>query len=253
MLDASKQDIVHQLQREILRLQGARPSASGKVDLGLGPVLESFPGNSFPTGAIHELISQRPENVAATSGFTVGLISGLMRSGGACVWVSCNRRIYPPGLKAFGIEPDHIVFMDMRNEKEVLWTVEEALKCGGLAAVVGEIRELSMIASRRFQLAVEQSRVTGFILRNQPRNLQPTAAVARWQVSHLPSITEAGMPGPGSPRWNIELTRIRNGIPGSWQTEWQAGRFRFDAPAARVVFNSPPSRTGNEELHRKTG
>lgn len=244
MLASSKQDIVHQLQREILRLQGTRPSASGKVDLGLGPLLEAFPGKSFPTGAVHELISQRPENVAATSGFISGLISGLMRSGGACVWVSCTRRIYPPGLKAFGIEPDHIVFMDMRNEKEVLWATEEALKCGGLAAVVGEIRELNMIASRRMQLAVEQSRVTGLILRNQPRNLLPTAAVARWQVTHLPSIVEAGMPGPGAPRWNIELTRIRNGIPGSWVVEWQAGRFRYD---------SPPMQVFEEGLQRKTG
>ncbi|MBS1604971.1 MAG: Error-prone repair protein ImuA [Bacteroidetes bacterium] len=244
MSPASKQDIVHQLQRDILRLQGSRPSASGKIDLGLGPVLEAFPGNSFPTGAIHELISHRPENAAATSGFTAGLISGLMRSGGACVWVSCTRRIYPPGLKAFGIEPDHIVFMDMRNEKEVLWATEEALKCDGLSAVVGEIRELSMIASRRYQLAVEQSRVTGLIVRNQPRNVLPTAAVARWQVTHLPSIVEDGMPGPGAPRWNIELTRIRNGVPGSWQTEWRAGRFCFETPPAQVFL---------EGLQRKTG
>jgi protein ImuA len=244
MIPVSKQDIVQQLQREILRLQGARPSSSGKIDLGLGPVLEAFPGNSFPTGAIHELISPRPENAAATSGFTAGLVSGLMRGGGACVWVSCTRRVYPPGLKAFGIEPDHIVFMDMRNEKEVLWATEEALKCEGLAAVVGEIRELSMVASRRYQLAVEQSRVTGFILRNQPRNLLPTAAVARWQVRHRPSVVEDGMPGPGVPRWNIELTRVRNGIPGSWTAEWRAGRFRWVLQPAAVF---------GEGLQRKTG
>ena len=35
MLSADKQDIVHQLQREIIRLQGSRPSACGKVALGL--------------------------------------------------------------------------------------------------------------------------------------------------------------------------------------------------------------------------
>ena len=245
MSTASKQEIVQQLQREILRLQGTRPSSSGKTDLGLGPMMDAFPGNSFPTGAIHEFISPRPENVAATSGFTSGLIAGLMRSGGACVWVSSTRKIYPPGLKQFGVEPDRVIFLDMRNEKEVLWATEEALKCDGLAAVAAEIRELSMIASRRFQLAVEQSRVTGFILRNQPRNLQPTAAVARWQIKHLPSITEPGMPGPGFPRWNIELTRIRNGHPGNWQTEWQAGRFHFDAPEKTQPFY--------EELRRKTG
>lgn len=40
--------------------------------------------------------------------------------------------------------------------------MEEALKCGGLAAVVGEVQDISFTASRRLQLAVEQSGVTGF-------------------------------------------------------------------------------------------
>jgi protein ImuA len=237
-------DILAQLQREILALQGSRPLAPGATDLGLGPITAAFPNNTFPTGAIHELISPRPETAPATSGFTSALVSGLMRSGGACIWVSSSRKIYPPGLKAFGIQPDRVIFMDMKNEKEVLWATEEALKCNGLAAVVGDIRELTMTASRRFQLAVEQSRVTGFVLRQQPRHLHPTAAVARWQITPLPSEAEPGMPGLGFPRWNIELTRIRNGHPGSWQTEWQAGRFHF---------NSPPVEILREKLQRKTG
>jgi protein ImuA len=34
--------------------------------------------------------------------------------------------------------------------------MEEALKCEGLAAVIGEIKEISFSDSRRLQLAVEQ-------------------------------------------------------------------------------------------------
>jgi protein ImuA len=244
MLSTAKQDIFAQLQREVLALQGIRPPTSGQVDLGLGPIMAGFPDSIFPTAAVHELISPRPENSPASSGFTAGLISGLMRPGGACVWVSCNRRIYPPGLQSFGIEPDRVVFMDMRNEKEVLWATEEALKCDGLAAVVGEIRDLTMTASRRFQLAVEQSRVTGFVLRHQPRNLHPTASVARWHITHLPSKTDTGLPGIGFPRWNVELTRIRNGKPGVWQLEWQAGRFLFDASPVHVLPTARKRRTG---------
>ena len=63
--------------------------------------------------------------------------------------------------------------------------MEEALKCDGIAAVVGEIQELSFTVSRRLQLAVEQSRVTGFILRNNPRNLNTTACVTRWKITPL--------------------------------------------------------------------
>ena len=38
----------------------------------------------------------------------------------------------------------------------MLWVIEEALKCEGLAAVIGEIKELSFTQSRRLQLAVEK-------------------------------------------------------------------------------------------------
>jgi len=230
----NQQDIIQQLQREILQLQGSRPPGPGQAELELGPIQAAFPNHSFPTGAIHEFISMRPADAAATGGFMAGLMGGLMQLGGVCVWVSAGRTIYPPGLKAFGVPPDRVIFMDMRSEKEVLWVMDEALKCEGLAAVAGEVRDLDMTVSRRYQLAVEQSRVTGLVLRQGSRLLQPNAAVARWQVKHLSSITEAGMPGLGFPRWKVELHRIRNGHPGSWEVEWRAGRFHFAAAKKEV-------------------
>jgi protein ImuA len=242
---STRHDIITQLRQEILQLQGFRAPAPGAaVELGLGPVTAAFPNSVFPTGAMHELISPLRENAAATCGFMAGLVSGLMASGGVCVWVSSARTIYPPGLKAFGVEPDQVVFMDMRREKDVLRATEEALQCEGLAAVVGEIRDISFNDSRRLQLAVEQSRVTGFLLRHSPRYFHPVAAVARWHITHLPSDPDPGMPGLGFPRWNIELSRVRNGRPGNWQLEWQAGQF---------LCKSRQMPVGQENQHRLTG
>ena len=42
------------------------------------------------------------------------------------------RTIFPPALKSFGIAPDKIIFIDLKKEKEILWAMEEALKCDGL-------------------------------------------------------------------------------------------------------------------------
>ena len=129
-------------------------------------------------------------------------------------------------LTNFGIEPDRVVFVELSRPKDMLWVMEEALKCEGLAAVVGEIPEIGFTASRRLQLAVEQSRVTGFLLRHQARSLGVNACVARWRVGALASETADGLPGVGFPRWNVELLKIRNGRPGVWPLEWAAGRFR---------------------------
>ena len=104
--------------------------------------------------------------------------------------------------------------------------MEEALKCTGIAAVIGDMQELSFTNSRRLQLAVEQSQVTGFVFRRNPRHLDTTACVTRWKISSLPSELKEGMPGVGFPRWNVELLKVRNGRPGKWQIECVAGSFR---------------------------
>ncbi|HTE29786.1 MAG TPA: hypothetical protein VK666_05385, partial [Chryseolinea sp.] len=103
--------------------------------------------------------------------------------------------------------------------------MDEALKCGKLATVIGEMQEMTFTASRRLQLAVEQSQVTGFILRRNPRALNATACVSRWKITTLQSETFENLPGVGYPKWRAELLRIRNGKPGIWDIKWMDGRF----------------------------
>lgn len=224
---SASNDIVQQLQREILSLQGLkRTSDSQRLNTGLGVIEKAFPEGIFPVGAVHEFISHIEEDAAATNGFVAGLLGTLMRKGGACLWISTKRTLFPPALKVFGIEPDRIIFVDLPKQKEALWAIEEALKCDVLSAVVGELKELSFTESRRLQLAVEQSRVTGFIHRVQTKSENTVACVTRWKIRPLPSLIEDGMPGVGFPRWNVQLAKVRNGKPGMWQVEWAAGGFR---------------------------
>jgi protein ImuA len=221
-----KSTILARLQREILPLQGLKRSTGTPLNIGWGPIDLSFPGKSFPVGAVHEFISAAPEDRAATSGFVAGILKALMKNGGSCIWISASRTLFPPALRLFGIEPHHIIFVDLQKEKDILWAMEESLKCRGLGAVVGELGDLSFTVSRRLQLAVEQSSVTGFVLRHQPRNLNTNACVTRWKISSLPGIINDELPGLGFPNWNVELIKVRNGKPGSWQIGWEAGKFR---------------------------
>jgi protein ImuA len=188
---------------------------------------EAFPNEVFPLAAVHEFINMEEENEAATNGFIASIISALMKNGGATVWIGSSLTIFPIALKTFGISPERVVFINAPTQREALWAMEEALKCEGLAAVIGEIREITFTESRRLQLAVEKSRVTGLIIRSRSRNLQTNACVSRWRISHLPSSPEDNLPGIGFPRWNIELLKMRSGRPGSWQVEWSKGKFKI--------------------------
>jgi protein ImuA len=227
-MSARKEDIIARLRKDILPLQGFKPVLNAAaVDVVPVPIKHAFPNDTFPLGAVHEFICNNPEDASASGGFIAGLLSTLMQNGGASLWISSSRKLFPPALRSFGIEPSAIIFLDLQKERDVMWALEEALKCDGLAAVVAEMQELSFTVSRRFQLAVEQSGVTAFILRLNPRNLNTTACISRWKITSLPSELSGDMPGVGFPCWNVELLKIRNGKPGTWPIEWIEKRFRL--------------------------
>ncbi|TDH20676.1 Error-prone repair protein ImuA [Segetibacter sp. 3557_3] len=244
-MEAQKSDIIRQLQKDILLLQGFKACTTGTVvDVGLGPVNMAFPNETFPLGAVHEFISTSQEETAATGGFISGLLSPLMRNNGVTLWISRNRMLFPPSLKFFGIDPARFIFVDLHKESDVIWAIEEGLKCDGLAAVVGELADISFTASRRLQLAVEQSKVTGFIIRQQPRKLAVTACVSQWKISPVPGDAIEDLPGVGFARWKVTLLKVRNGKPGSWELDWAAGKFRHVPQKAAAIAPAEMRKTG---------
>lgn len=206
-------------------MQGFKPSGILETSAGLDFMKDVFPTGSFPTGCVHEFLAAQIEDAAATSGFMSGILSSLTRNTGVVLWISARRKIFPPALKNFGINPDRLIFIDLQKEKDVLWAMEEALKCSALTAVVGEAQDLNFTASRRLQLAVEESKVTGFIMRTNTKKLSTTACVSRWMISSLPSEPIDDLPGIGFPAWRVELLRMKNGKTGSWIVRWENGEF----------------------------
>jgi protein ImuA len=225
MKDLKNAGIIERLQTDILRLEGHKPANSAVLDLGLGEIKNAFPNSTFPLGVVHEFLAGQAGNVAATMGFIAGLVAPMMEKSGTILWISCRRTLFPPALKSFGLQPDRFIFIDLKNEKDVMWATEESLKCGAVTGVIGELPDLSFIGSRRLQLAVEQSQVTGFILRGQPKKVNTTACVSRWRITSLPSEPIDNMPGIGFPQWRVELLKIRNGKPGVWDIRWMNGKF----------------------------
>ena len=224
-MPALKADIIIQLKKDILALQGFKPLLHQDQQIDLGTINHSFPNSIFPLGVNHEFICNDHEGLTASSGFIAGILSSLLKKNGAALWISSSHTIFPPALVSFGINPAQLIFIKLRNQKEILWTIEEALKCEGLTAVVGEVSSVDLTTSRRLQLATEQSGVTGFLLRSNQRTLNTTACTCRWQIHSLQSEIEDGLPGVGFPRLNVELLKVRNGKPGSWQLEWANGKF----------------------------
>lgn len=218
----AKNDIIAGLQQEILALQGQMHSITNGVTIGLPFIERCFPSHAFPTGAIHEFISTSTAQTTAASGFIAGVLSRLLQDQGPVVWVGGDD-VFAPGLTHFNIDPAQMIFVSVKRQKDLLWTVEEALKCDRLSAVVAGIKNISLNDSRRLQVAVERSRVTGLMIR-EAKNHTTMASVARWRITSVPG-NKKELPGISFPRWQVELLKARNGRTGQWQVEWHAGHF----------------------------
>lgn len=115
-----------------------------------------------------------------------------------------------------------------RTEAEALWAMEQALRSGAVAGVVGAAEAVSLTASRRLAFAAREGRAAGLLLRTGEGGL--SAAGRRWRVAAAAAAAHPFDPrAPGRPRLLAELTRRRDGAPGAWLMEQddETGRLRL--------------------------
>ena len=227
--------------------------------LGAAGLDAHLPGGGLPLGGLHEIEGGRAEwDDGAATGFCAGLLARLLdavpdrrRDNKPVLWVSPWRDLYAPGLLAFGLDPGRLIQVRAGGGTagtEVLWAMEEGLRCARLAAVVGELDALERGPGRRLQLAAEASGVTAFALRRglypaRPARAGASAAVTRWRVeaeaiSSGPGVSEWGR-SPERSRWRVELLRCRGAAPGQWCLEWDDAAGGFAVAAA--LRDRPPA------------
>lgn len=245
MSDNGNRVLVEALQAEVSRLQKSERSTLPSEHTPVSNMLcTAFPDKKFPLGTVHEFISTTKDTAAATDAFICTLMHTFLEKKGYCIWIHLQQDIYAPALAQFGLRPEQIIFVSVNSDKEALWVLEEALKCDTLHAVVCSLRELSFNDSRRLQLAVERSGVSGFIHRQCPRTENIVACTSRWKIRPLPSITESGFPGPGFPRWEVALLKVRNGRPMRWELEWSPSGLSASVSMTPHVSPSVKRQTG---------
>ncbi|RZJ82359.1 MAG: Error-prone repair protein ImuA [Flavobacterium sp.] len=221
-----KENIIEQLRQQITVLEGHKqlPTKSSK-NIGLNFLDACFPQRVFPTGVIHEFLSEEAENLACTTAFIGGLLAKINPKNSFYIWIGNQKKVFPAGLKVFGLQPHQIIFISLAKQKDILWATEEALKCKSVQGVISELESISFAQSQRLQLTIEKSNVTCYILRTNNQT-NATTCTARWQISPQVSYsTDAELPGIGFANWKVELLKVRNGTPTSFNVAWLNGQF----------------------------
>jgi len=203
----------------LLERPAARPG--GALPFGVAALDAHLPDAGLLRGALHEIAGGGPDELhaAAATLFTAGILA---RLDGPVVWCAVGGDLFPPGLAGVGLTPARLLHAAAPDEKTVLLVMEEALRHPGLAAVVGELARLPMVAARRLVLAAEKTGVMALALRRRREGHAAqtglTPAATRWRITPLPSVPLA-VPGVGRARWRVELTRCRGAEMGNWVME----------------------------------
>ena len=235
---ACRLDPIAELRQRVAALD-APARAGGVVAFGIEEVDRRLADNGLAIGGLHEVAAAAPDLAedAATTLFLAG-IAARAAPKAPVLWVLTRFDLYAPSLEQAGLPPDRLVFVQARDDRELLAVMEDALRHGGLSAVVGEARRIDMTATRRLQLAAADGKTPALLLRRWrklgscPLN-EPSAATTRWRVGCSPSAP-LGIPGVGRSRWTVELVRQRNGNPFTLVLEGcdAQGRLGLPAPSA---------------------
>ena len=235
------------LRQQIQKLDGSRREA-GVLPFGVEAIDACLPGGGLALGALHEITGRDGGAVdgAAAALFAAGIAA---RSSGKVLWCVTRPDLFAPGLAQGGLGTERVVYVEAGDEKTLLACFEEGLRYGGVGAVVGEISRLSLVASRRLQLAAEGSATLGLALRRWGRERDavefglPTAAVTRWRVTARPSVP-LPVAGIGKAQWRLELMRCKGGKTAEFTVEAcdAQGCLALSAPMA-----DRPAATGIEQ------
>ncbi|MCB1511610.1 MAG: hypothetical protein KDJ36_11975 [Hyphomicrobiaceae bacterium] len=145
---------------------------------------------------------------------------------------------YAPGLAQIGLPPENLIIVETRRPDETLWTLEEALRAGSLALVIGQLDAVDLTPARRLALAAQQHG-TPCLLLTHPDSPSAAATASRWRArpsaggAH-PLQTIAGdvvhrLPGP--PRLRLSPERLRGralfSSASGYEVEWCDETFCF--------------------------
>ncbi len=202
------------LRRVIAEIEAeAGPAGERPVQrLPLARAFDSALSGGLADDALHEIAPARPADGAAAMGFALALAARFISHRPASALIISEGfaaeelgALYGPGLVAHGLTLSRLVFVRAPDAALAFWAMEEALKCGAPAVVVGEIWNLkgySLAASRRLLLAARKGKTAALLILasayGQAERLS-SAAETRFEIAAAPSATIPAAAGPDLP------------------------------------------------------
>jgi len=211
---------------EIEARSGPADARAPPSKLSLTRALDRALGGGLSGDALHEIAPASPGDGAAAMGFALALAARFMaerRAAGLVIAEDFALRemgaLYGPGLVAHGMELSRLVFVRAPDAPALFQAMEEGLRSGAPAVVVGEVwslRSYGLAVSRRLLLAARAGATPALLVQASAYGAAEklsSAAETRFEIAAAPSARLAsaggGRPLPGPPAFAARLVKAR--------------------------------------------
>ena len=173
-------DALAELLRHPALWRGGGASAPETVSTGFRALDARLPGGGWPLATLVELL------VPAAGVGEIRLLLPALRSLTAAgreprwvAWLAPPHLPYAPALADAGLDPARMLVVRPRAGIDRLWAMEQALRSGACAAVLGWAGEARDPMLRRLKLAAEEGGTPAFLLRPAAHRCEATPAALR--------------------------------------------------------------------------
>jgi protein ImuA len=264
MSQGGKAESMAHLRSAIAGIEAHSESAAARAPfkLSVARAFDGALGGGLSDDSLHEIAPAQSGDGAAATGFALALAARFVATSprsSTALLVSedfCAREtgaLYGPGLAAHGLGLGRLVVVRAPDAPALLWAMEEALKSGALAAVVGEMwsltRHYSLAASRRLLLAARAGGAPALLVHGGAfgrANIISSAAETRFEIAAASSrrLEPAGgrldLPGPPAFAARLLKARLRPSAQGPPTRGFDEARaIRLDWNGVERCFSDP--------------
>ena len=238
-LSTAKRKTADALRRVIHGIEEAGSPGRPRLPLGVPEIDRVLPGGGLRLGSIHEVAGDE-----AATGFCAALLARAAKAGvsggargeapgescggarggarkGSLLWLARGDDLYAPGLVRYGIGAGQLLVVSgLHRQEDMLWAMEEALRCRAVRGVVAETGRIGLAAGRRLMLAAKGTGVLGLVLsRGVPHGgarRRGGAGVRRGGAGVPVAVSRWRVTGAREARWRVEVLHCRGGKPAEW-------------------------------------
>lgn len=202
----AKQQLVENLRNQIQNVATSNRVSDGTVfSSGCGVIDQLLPGGGYSRGTLVQWFNPPSHKTNRGNPLPGGhgaewlsllAAKNACQDGQAMVIVDPDHTFNPPAAAALGVELSSLIILRPpkphfnHHSKDLLWAIDQALRCSAVGAVWGMVGDVDPRWLRRFQLSAEQSGVVGFLIRPGYCVSAPSWAEIDWQITPPPILNK---------------------------------------------------------------